>query len=222
MHLSGGPVDYLAAFAGGVFLSFTPCVYPLIPISVSYIGLNAGCSRIKSFLLSLVYVTGIAVTYSALGLVASLTGQIFGRISSHPVTYIIVGALIVLFGLSMLDLFVIPLGNLIRLPKHKKHDYLSTFVLGLVSGLVIGPCLTPALGTILAYLATKKSVVYGATLLFVFAYGMGLILLLSGTFSGFLTGLPKPGRWLVYVKRLGALLVLAVGAYFIYSGIRGL
>ncbi|MFA5156942.1 MAG: cytochrome c biogenesis protein CcdA [Candidatus Omnitrophota bacterium] len=222
MILSGGPVDYLAAFLGGVLLSFTPCVYPLIPISVSYIGLNAAHSRLKGFLLSVAYVTGIAVTYSILGLIASLTGQLFGRISSHPVTYIVAGLVIVFFGISMFDVFNISLTNLIRLPKYKKQDYLSTFVLGLISGLVIGPCVTPALGAILTYLATKKNIVYGMLLLFSFAYGMGLVLILAGTFTGLLAGLPKSGRWMVYAKRVGAAIVLAVGVYFIYTGIRRL
>jgi cytochrome c-type biogenesis protein len=220
MNPSGSPIDYLSAFLGGVLISFTPCVYPLIPISAGYIGLNAASSKFKSFALSIVYVTGIAVTYSILGLVASLTGQIFGRITSQPFTYIIVGLVIIFFGLSMLDVFNINLPNFIRLPKHKKQDYLSTFVLGLASGLIIGPCLTPALAGILAYLATKKNIIYGMTLLFSFAYGMGLVLILAGTFGGVLAGLPKSGRWMGYAKRLAAGIILLSGVYFIYTGIR--
>jgi len=221
MSLSGSPLDYLSAFLGGVLISFTPCVYPLIPISAGYIGLNAGNSKFRSFTLSIIYVTGVAVTYSILGLIASVTGQIFGKISSQPVTYLIAGLLIIFFGLSMLDIFTIPLPNIVKLPKqHKKHNYLSTFALGLVSGLVIGPCLTPALAGILTYLAAKKNIVYGMTLLFSFAYGMGLVLILVGTFSGVLAGLPKSGRWMVYAKRLAAGIILFSGAYFVYTGIR--
>jgi thiol:disulfide interchange protein DsbD len=94
--------------------------------------------------------------------------------------------------------------------------------LGLTSGLIIGPCLTPALGAILAYLATKKHIIYGTTLLFCFAYGMGFLLILVGTFSGLLANLPKSGKWMVYIKRLAAFILLAMGAYFIYVGIRRL
>ena len=220
MNLSGNPIDYLLAFFGGILISFTPCVYPLIPISAGYIGLNTANSKFKSFVLSIVYVTGIAVTYSILGLIASLTGQIFGRISSQPITYLIAGLVIIFFGLSMLDVFSISLLNAVRLPKHKKEDYLSTFLLGLVSGLIIGPCLTPALAAILAYLATKKNIVYAVTLLFSFSYGMGLILILVGTFSNMLLRLPKSGRWMVWAKRLGGGIILLSGAYFIYTGIR--
>lgn len=222
MNLSGSPLDYLFAFLGGVLLSFTPCVYPLIPISASYIGVNATDSKLKGFLLSIVYVSGIAITYSLLGLFASLTGQIFGRISSHPVTYIITGAVIILFGLSMFDIFHISFLNISSLPRHKKQNYLSTLALGLVSGLIISPCISPALGAILAYLVTKKNVFYGMTLLFSFAYGMGLVLVLTGTFSAILIALPKSGRWMRYIKRLAAFIILLSGAYFIYTGINRL
>lgn len=213
-------VDYLKAFLGGIGISFTPCVYPLIPITIGYIGVSAAGSKLKGFLLSLVYVTGIALTYSILGLIVSLTGILFGKISSSPITYIFVGMVIIFFGLSMLDLFIIPLPNMIKLPHLKKQSYLSTFLLGLSSGLVASPCLTPVLGTILAILVTKRNLLYGATLLFTFAYGMGFLLILVGTFSAALANLPKSGKWLVYTKRLAASLLVGIGIYFIYTGIR--
>jgi len=221
MILSGDSLDYLKAFLGGVGISLTPCLYPLIPITAGYIGVNAVGSRAKGFILSLIYVTGIAITYSILGLLASLTGTIFGRIGTNPVTYIIVGSIIIVFGLSMLGLFHIHLPHKIKLHNHKREDYLSTFLLGLSSGLVASPCLTPVLGSILLYLTTKKNLIYGATLLFSFAYGMGLVLILIGVFSGVLINLPKSGKWMEYVKKMGALILIVMGIYFIYSGIRG-
>jgi cytochrome c-type biogenesis protein len=220
MMLSENPVDYLKAFLGGVGISFTPCVYPLIPVIIGYIGIKAGTARLKGFTLSLTYVSGIAVTYSLLGLFASLTGRLFGTISSAPLTYMAVGAVVVFFGLSMLEVFNLSLPALIRLPVLKDRNYFSTFLLGLSSGLIIGPCTAPALGTILLYLATKKNVIYGVTLLFSFAYGMGLVLVLAGTFGSLLVKLPKSGRWLVYIKRLGAVILLGVGLSFIFTGIR--
>lgn len=220
MNLSGTPVDFLVAFMGGIAASFTPCVYPLIPVSVGYIGASSAGSKLKGFLLSLSYVTGIAVVYSLLGLLASLTGQIFGAVSAHPVTYISAGVVIVFFGASMLEIFSIPLPNIIKPVLLKKKNHFSVFVLGLVSGLVISPCLTPVLGAILAYLAVKKNLIYGSTLLFIFAYGMGLVLILSGTFSGILAGLPKSGRWMSYIKRGGALLLIGMGVYFIIAGLK--
>jgi thiol:disulfide interchange protein DsbD len=220
MNLSGSPIDYIFAFAGGFLVSLTPCVYPLIPVTVFYISAKSGGSHIKSFILSFIFVTGLAVTYSILGLIASLGGIIFGRISTNPITLIAVGAVIVLFGLSMLfDFFHFSWQS----PKvdTRRKGYLSTFLLGAGTGFVASPCLTPALAAILAYLSTKKNILYGMSLLVVFAYGMGIILILAGTFSSILINLPKSGKWLVYIKRFSSSIVIILGLYFIYQGIRG-
>ncbi|MBU0709918.1 MAG: sulfite exporter TauE/SafE family protein [Candidatus Omnitrophica bacterium] len=220
MNLSGNPFDYLIAFLGGILASFTPCVYPLVPVIVGYIGVKSQGERFKGFFLSLIFVTGIAITYSTLGLVASLTGTIFGKISSHPITYISVGIVIILFGVSMFGLIKLP--TLTVRPAKQKEGYLGVFLLGLTSGFLVSPCLTPVMGSILLYLSTKQSVLYGTTLLMSFAYGMGLIFVLAGTFSALLLNLPKPGKWTVYLKKLMALILIATGTYFLYMGIKGL
>lgn len=222
MNLSGNPIDFLFAFFGGIVMSFTPCVYPLISVSAGFIGVNSLDSKFKGFTLSLVYVTGIAITYSILGLIASLSGQLFGVISSSAITSIVVGGVIVVFGIAMFDVFHLSFIHHVKLPQHKKHDYLSTFVLGLASGLIIGPCVTPVLASILAYLATKRNIAYGMTLLFSFALGMGVILILVGTFSSMLIRMPKPGKWLLYIKKIGGVVIVITGLYFIYTGIRRL
>jgi len=215
-------LSYLTAFSGGILLSLTPCVYPLIPITAGYIGASSGGSRLKGFILSLVYVSGLAVAYSLLGLAASLTGKIFGAISINPITRIATGVIVILFGLSMLDLFTFPLPNIIKAPVFKKRGYFSVFLLGLSSALLISPCVTPALGSILICLAQKKNIFYGMTLLFSFAYGMGLLLILVGTFSAVLLALPKSGKWMAYIKKACAIIIMAVGVYFIYNSIRGM
>lgn len=220
MILSTNQIDYLKAFLGGVGVSLTPCVYPLIPITIGYIGIKAGGSKFKGFTLSLVYVSGIAVTYSLLGLLASLTGQLFGTISSNPITYFLAGVIIIIFGLSMLGLFTIAVPNIVRLPVNKNQGVISVFFLGITSGLIVGPCLTPVLGMILAYLAAKKNILYGVSLLVSFAYGMGAILILCGTFSSVLVGLPKSGRWMGYIKKICGGILLSMGIYFILIGIK--
>lgn len=223
MQASSGNLNYLVAFLGGLGMSFTPCIYPLIPITAGYIGASSSGSRARGFILSLIYTTGIAVTYSLLGLVASLTGSIFGRISTHPVTYFVVGAIIILFGLSMLELFSLPVFQVGRKgSNYKKGGYFSTFFFGLSSGLVISPCLAPVLGSILVYLATKKNIFYGMTLLLSFAYGMGLMLIAVGTFSAVLLSWPKLGKIMVYMKKAAGLILIGMGIYFISVGIRRL
>lgn len=201
-------------------MSFTPCFYPLIPISVGYIVGNAQKSRSKGFALSLSYVTGIAITYSALGILAVLTGSIFGKFSSNPLVNLISGIIITIFGLSMFELFHFNFISHLKLPAVKRGSYLSALLLGLVSGLMISPCLTPVLASILAYLSVTKNVFYGGFLLFCFSYGMGLIFILIGTFGSSISALPKPGKWMVMIKRVCAFVIVIWGLYFIYSAIR--
>lgn len=220
MLLSGSPWDFALVFAGGVALSFTPCVYPLIPVTTGFIGVTAGGSKLKGFLLSFTYVSGICVTYAALGLFAALTGKLFGRISAHPVTLLIVGCMFILFGLSMLDVFAQYFPVIGRFSRLKDKSYHSVFLLGLASGLVASPCVAPALGAILVFIATTHNLLLGTTLLVCFGYGMGLTLILAGSFSTFLLHLPKSGKWMLYVERICALILMAIGAYLIVSAIR--
>lgn len=220
MELSGTPFDYIVAFAGGVLLSFTPCVYPLIPLTCGFIGASSAGLKRRGFLLSLVYVTGVAVVYSGLGIFASITGNIFGSLSMHPITDLIVGLIVLSMGIYMLDIVHIRVPQLISLPGIKRKGYFGAFLFGAVSALVISPCLTPVLGSILFYLAKRKDILYGATLLCVFSYGIGLLLIIVGTFSGVLANLPKSGKWLVYVKRIFACLLIFSGLLFIYLSVR--
>jgi cytochrome c-type biogenesis protein len=222
MILSGSPLDYLWVFLGGFLASLSPCVYPLIPITAGFIGAASSGSRLKGFTLSLTYVTGIAITYSLLGLFASLTGQLFGRVSSYPLIHLGVGLVFIFFGLSMFDLFLLPLPNLVRLQVLKKQSHLSSLILGLSSGLVVGPCVTPVLGAILAYLVTKKNIFYGVFMLLSFSYGLGLIFIMVGTFSSILISLPRLGRWMMRIKKGSAIILIAIGLYFIYTAIRRL
>ena len=219
MQLSGSPLDFIFAFFGGLLASFTPCVYPLIPISAGYIVGNAQNSKIKGFLLSLFYVTGVAVTYSSLGILAVLTGRIFGEFSVNPVVNLVSGVLILIFGLSMFDLFHFNFTLNLKSPVHRKRSYFLALLLGLVSGLMVSPCLTPILGAILAYLSTTKNIFYGGFLLLSFSYGMGLIFILIGTFGVSFTGLPKPGNWMLIIKKVCAAIIVLAGLYFIFTAL---
>ncbi|MGD9014878.1 MAG: cytochrome c biogenesis protein CcdA [Candidatus Omnitrophota bacterium] len=219
MNLSGSPVDFLWVFFAGVLVSFTPCVYPLLPITIAYVGVSSANSKIKGFVLSLIYVTGVSITYTVLGLLAVLTGSIFGQFSTHPVVRIIVGAVIILFGLALFTGRGFRV-SLLKLPRfNKSGTYLSCFILGITSGLVVSPCTAPVLGSILIFVATQKNFIYGGLLLFSFAYGMGLLLILAGTFSSILTNLPKSGQWMEVIMKTGAIILIIVGIYFAVSGI---
>ncbi len=209
-----------AVFLAGVLVSFTPCVYPVIPLTLGFIGARSAGSRWKGFVLSLFYVTGMALTYAVLGAFASLSGKLFGTIGSSPVTYFIVANVCLFLGLSMLGVFEIPqlaIGPGANI--QKKKGYFGAFLVGIFSGLIVGPCTAPALAVILVYVGTKKNLLYGFSLLLAFGYGIGFLMILLGTFTGLIGALPKSGKWLDIVKKLfGYILIFAAEYLFIKMG----
>ena len=212
---SFSPTAYLIVFAAGVLTSFTPCVYPMIPVTVTYIGGASAGSKRRAALRTLVYVLGIALVYAALGAFAALTRQFFGRISSSPWVLFAVGNVIIIFGLSMLDAIVIPIPGVLVRGSKGGENYLGALVMGMASGLVAAPCTAPVLGTLLLYVGSRGNVAYGASLLFVFALGLGFLLLLLGTFAGALTSLPKAGAWMVTIKKIFGFGMILIGEYFL-------
>ena len=220
VYIEGAPLlAYLAAFAGGVAVSFTPCVYPIIPITISYIGASGVKSKGKAFLLSLFYVFGMAFAYSVLGGIAALTGSLFGRIATNPLTNFFVGNLCALLGLSMLGVFEIPTPKFLTQGKFlsKGKGIVPSFLVGAASGLVVGPCTAPPLAVILGYVATKQNVLFGMTLMFVFALGMGFLLVVLGTFTGLIASMPKAGLWLERIKKVFGWILILIGEYFLIA-----
>lgn len=204
-------------FAAGVLTSFTPCVYPMIPVTVTYIGGAAAGNRRRAVALSTTYVLGLAIVYAGLGVAAALLGKIFGEWTRHPVVYAGVGLIIIALGLAMLDVFTIPaLATGLQGKGARKGGYLGAAVMGVAAGFVAAPCTAPVLGLLLAYVGQTRNVVWGGSLLFVFALGLGLLLMLLGIFSGMLSSLPKAGMWTVRIKKGFGIAMLVVGAYFLW------
>jgi len=208
---------YLAAYLGGVFVSFTPCVYPVIPVTIAFIGAHSSGSKVKGFVLSIIYVLGMSLTYTALGAFAALTGKLFGQIQTNPWTYFIVANICILMGLSMLDVFVLPVRapSFLTKVQSREKGLLGSFLIGSVSGLVMGPCTVPVFAVLLSYVATSQHVLFGMSLLFIFAFGMGTLLIILGTFAGFLAGMPKSGAWMTGIAHISGWMLLAAGEYFL-------
>jgi thiol:disulfide interchange protein DsbD len=202
-------------------ISFTPCTYPLIPVTVGFIGAQGSSSKRRGFFLSLFYVGGIAVTYSILGGVAALSGRIFGQMQTTPWTYFIMANLCLLMGLSMLDVFSLSLPapqKLMKLTGNlNKKGFFASFLMGVVSGVVIGPCTAPALAVLLGYVTVKTNILLGIGLLFVFALGMGTLLIIAGTFAGVIAALPKSGKWMTKIKTVFGLILIGAAEYFLYT-----
>ncbi|MEN6485489.1 MAG: cytochrome c biogenesis protein CcdA [Syntrophobacteraceae bacterium] len=210
------------AFAGGVLASFTPCTYPMMPITVAFIGGKSEGKRWRGFALSIVYVLGLAVVYAGLGAFAALTGQLFGMIATSKWTFLVVGNICLLFGLVMLG--AVPMTppaflNRFQVRDFKGHDLLTSFLLGGASALVVSTCTTPILGVLLTIVATRQELIWGIVMLFAFAYGLGFFVILVGTFTGLLASLPRSGIWMMRVQKLfGLIMILAAEYFFIKTG----
>jgi thiol:disulfide interchange protein DsbD len=212
---ASSPLALLAVLVSGTLTGFTPCVYPLIPITVTFIGARSSGSRKRAFLLSLVYSLGIAITYTALGLAASYSGRLFGQVQTSPLVLLVIGNIFIIMGLSMFGVFSFPWPNLVKQLPQTRSGFAGSFLMGLVSGLVIGPCTAPVLAVLLTFVYSKQNVLFGALTLFIFAIGMNAVLILAGTFAGLLVNLPKPGIWMERTKKLLAWAMIFVGEYFL-------
>lgn len=212
---------YLAVYLGGIVVSFTPCIYPVIPITIAFIGSHSAGSRWRGFTLSLLYVLGMSATYTALGGFAALSGMLFGEIQTSPWLYVVIANLCILMGLSMLDVFHFAARTpqfITRFqPRTQRKGILGSFLVGAASGLVIGPCAAPVLIALLGYVASRQNTFFGMTLLFSFALGMGTLLIVLGTFAGVIASMPKSGAWMNRVTHLCGWILIVVGQYFLFT-----
>ena len=220
------------AFIAGLLISFTPCVYPIIPIQLGFIGGQtaktetaelSGGFNFRGFKLSVLFVAGMSIVYAALGVFASLTGTLFGTWASSPWTYIIVANIVLILALSMLDVFSLTAPQFLTKwnPTSNGNGFLSAVLVGASSGLVVGPCTAPALGATLAYVGSQGNALFGMSVLFCFAFGMGTLMIVLGSFSGFLSALPRSGAWMTRIKfAFGILMIITAQYLFIEAGKR--
>jgi cytochrome c-type biogenesis protein len=222
-QLSSSPLTALPIlFIAGVLTSLAPCIYPMIPITAAIVGGSTigdvPRPRSRTVLLTFTYVIGLALAYASLGLFAGLTGTLFGAVSTNPWLYFAMANLLIIAALAMLD--VIP----VRVPAWlltraatagEGGSVYGVFVMGAASGLIAAPCSAPVMAAVLTWVTATKSGVLGFIYLFVFSLGMCTILVLVGLFSGTVARLPRAGAWMLWVKRIFALIMLGVAEYYL-------
>ncbi len=229
-QLSGSPLVAIPLlFAAGVLTSLTPCVYPMIPITAAIVGgqdLGAAPGaavappppRWRTVALTGTYVLGLATVYAGLGLLAGLTGTMFGAVSSNPWAYFFMANLLMLASLSMFD--VIP----VRLPSFLVQRAATAgtggraagaFVMGAASGLVAAPCSAPVMAAVLTWVSATQSAGLGFVYLFAFSIGMCALLVVVGLSAGTVSRLPRAGTWMVYVKKTFAVVMLVMAEYYL-------
>jgi len=200
-------------FLGGLLTALTPCVYPLIPITVGIFGASKGVKRSRAVLLTSSYVVGMGVVFAILGVVAAKTGAAFGQLLGHPAVAVGLAVFLLVLAASMFGAFEIalPQGLAQRLNAVGGVGPLGALLMGSVAGFLAAPCTGPVLTGLLTFVATTRNTALGAALLFVYALGIGVPFFLIGVFA---VRLPKSGAWMDWVKSaLGILLVALAASY---------
>jgi thioredoxin:protein disulfide reductase len=209
-------VTLLLVFLGGLALNLTPCVYPMIPITISYFG---GQSQGKKGSLvghACLYVIGMAVTYSVLGVFAAMTGSLFGAAHQYPPVLIGIALVMILLALSMFDVYEFRMPAFLnRLAGGSQKGFAGTFLMGLTVGIVAAPCIGPFVLGLLTYVGNKGNAFLGFVLFFVLALGMGVPFIVLGVFSGSINKLPRSGAWMVWVRKVFGFILLAMAVYFL-------
>jgi thiol:disulfide interchange protein DsbD len=222
---TGGIVSVLlGVFFAGLLLNTTPCVYPIIPITIGFFvnqsAAQEGKPKIsRTFFMASMYVLGMALTYSLLGVIAAKSGGLFGALLQNSIVLIVLAGLMVALSLSMFGVyeFKLPesLNRMATSSTQSTSGMLGAFVMGLTMGIVAAPCIGPFVLGLLVHVGTKGSAAYGFMLFFVLALGLGLPYLVLGTFSGALKTLPRSGLWMVTVRKVFGLVLIGMALYFV-------
>ena len=206
-------ISFFSFYLAGLALNLTPCVYPMISVTVALFGAGQGERRV---LRATLYVLGMATMYSALGASAALTGGLFGAWLANKWVLAGLGSVMVVLAFGMFGLyqFQLPAGILARISTSRGTGLFGIFLAGLLVGVFAAPCIGPPVAALLALVAAKQDPIYGFSAFFVLALGLGTPYWLLGVFSGLVKKLPRSGAWLVWVERFFGVLLLAVSVYF--------
>lgn len=209
-------IGLLLVFLGGLALNLTPCVYPLIPITVGYFGGQSEGSTTKLFFMGILFILGLAVTYSAIGVITSLTGAVFGALLQNPIVILIIVAIMLALSLSMFGVYEFKLpDSLVNKAGGAKAGLYGAFFMGLTMGIVAAPCIGPFVLGLVTYVATKQDPFFGFLLFFVLAVGLGTPYLFLAVFSGKIKKLPRAGEWMDAVKHIFGFILIGMALYFL-------
>lgn len=215
-HTDSLPMRIMLVTVLGMLLSLTPCIYPMIPITVGILQAQGSNSLLRNFLLAAAYTVGIASTFALLGLSAAYTGQLFGSLMTKPIVIIpMVGLLLYLAG-AMMGFYEMYTPTFLQTSSRAGGGSLtSAFLFGAASGTVASPCLSPGLILLLSIVTTLGNAFLGFILLFAFGIGLSIPLLIIGTCSSTLNSLPRAGIWMVEIKKLFGLIMIGMCLYFL-------
>ena len=207
---------FIGVFLGGMALNLTPCIYPVIPITIGYFGAQSKGKTSYTIVLAVFYLLGMAIMYSSLGLAASLTGSLFGSALQNPAVIIAIALVMVGLSLSMFGLYEIRVPTrLSNLAGTSKQGVVGAFLMGLTVGIVAAPCIGPFVLGLLTFVGESGNPVLGFSIFFTLAIGLGLPLVLIAILSGSISKLPKSGQWMEWVRKLFGFILLDLALYFL-------
>lgn len=211
------PLKFLFALLLGILLSLTPCIYPMIPITVGVLQSQGSKSLAYNFFLSLAYTLGMSITFACMGLLAASTGEAFGQMLASPLFIVCIVSLLCYFAFSLFGLYNLYIPRFLQQKRSisNQGSVFSIFLFGLMSGSVASPCLSPGLALILSMVATMASKFLGFLLLFAFGIGISTPLLIIGTFSGSMKALPKAGMWMLEVQKIFGFMLFGMCFYYL-------
>ena len=216
LESSGLLLSLLFVFLGGLALNLTPCVYPLIPITIGYFGGQSEGKTSKLFVLGVLYVLGMALTYSIVGVVTALSGAIFGALLQNPIVIVVIAGVFVVLALSMFGLYEIKAPDaLVAKAGGARSGVFGAFFMGLTMGVVAAPCIGPFVLGLVTYVAAKGDVFYGFIMFFFLAVGLGMPYLFLAIFSGRIKSLPRAGFWMDGVRNIFGFILIAMAIYFV-------
>lgn len=211
----GWGVTLLITFAFGMALNLTPCVFPLVPITVGYFVSRSHANMRRLLVEALLYVLGIAITYSLIGIAAGLTGGLFGSALQHPVALIAVAGIITILAFGMFGAYEIELPSRLLGMLHSFAQAVGPIGLGMVAGLIAAPCIGPFTVALIAFVAASGSALVGFLFFFALSLGLGLPYIFLAVFSGSLHRLPKSGVWMEWVRKALGFALLALAIYLV-------
>jgi thiol:disulfide interchange protein DsbD len=208
------PLLLIGVFLAGLALNLTPCVFPLIPITVGFFTQQTRDREGSAFPLALAYVMGIAFTYSVLGVLAALSGAIFGGALQSPWVVGLIVVVLLSLATSMFGLWELRVPGWAQRASGGRSGVFGALIMGLVMGFVAAPCIGPFVVGLLTYVGQRGDPFLGFILFFTLALGLGLPYLVLGTFTGTVNKLPASGMWMVGVRRVFGVILIAMAAYF--------
>lgn len=208
----------LIAFLGGIISSVSPCVLSVLPIMVGYIGGYSEDKLSKAFFQSLLFVLGMTIVLTLVGIVAALAGQVIGSFIG-PFWYLLLAVISIFMGLSLLEVFYIQFPTFIKdMPKNKYGKVLSPIILGMAFGTIATPCSTPILLALVSYVAYESNLAFGVMMLACYAFGHSILLLIAGTFTGLVKQIMQIRNWTRYLIKISGVLLILIGiVLFLYA-----